>query len=133
MGEITRQGNKSHDTASRGILDENNVYEPDVLHVAPDSQCEIGEKRLVGAPDLVVEVLSPGTAKHDRQQKYEAYQRHGVREYWIVAPAYDVIEVWNLEEGAFRRQGAYAGSDQFPSSVLGETVSVPQIFGEQPS
>lgn len=114
---------------SKCYLDENNIYEPDVLCVVPDSQCEIGEKRLVGAPDLVVEVLSPGTAKHDRQQKYEAYQRHGVREYWIVDPAYDVVEGWVLAEGAFRHQGVYADSDQFSSTILGETVSIPQIFG----
>ncbi|MEM6281948.1 MAG: Uma2 family endonuclease [Chloroflexota bacterium] len=111
------------------VLDEHNVFEPDVLYLKPDSACTVGEKRLSGAPDLVVEVLSPGTAKYDRQQKYEAYERHGVGEYWIVDPLHDIIEVWTLgEDGLFKRQGAYAGDDTFKSVTLNEDVSVKAIF-----
>ena len=111
-------------------LDEHNIFEPDVLYLRADSQCTVGEKRLTGAPDLGVEVLSPGTAKYDRQQKYEAYQRHGVSEYWIVDPLHETVEVWTLGEGMFKRQGAYAGADTFDSATLGETVTVKAIFGE---
>ena len=89
----------------------------------------MGEKRLTGAPDLVVEVLSPGTAKYDRQQKYEAYQQHGVGEYWIVDPLHEVVEVWTLgEAGLFQQQGAFAGDDTFQSTILGESISVKAIF-----
>jgi Uma2 family endonuclease len=111
-------------------LDEYNIYEPDVLYIAPDSRCRVEEKRLVGAPDLVVEVLSPGTAKHDRQQKYRAYEQHGVGEYWIVDPAHEVIEVWVHENGRFDRVGAYGADDTFESRILGETVPVKDMFTE---
>jgi Uma2 family endonuclease len=109
-------------------LDEYNIYEPDVLYIAPDSRCEIGEKRLTGAPDLVVEVLSPSTAKHDRSAKYRAYERHGVREYWIVDPAHETLEVWALKDAQFQRQGAYAPGTTFKSSVLDTEVDVTVIF-----
>lgn len=110
-------------------LDEHNVFEPDVLYLKPDSRCVVGDKRLTGAPDLVVEVLSPATARYDRQQKYEAYQARGVGEYWIVDPAHEVIEVWTLgENGAFQRQGAFAGENTFHSTVLAETIAVKAIF-----
>ena len=111
-------------------LDDHNVFEPDVLYLRPGSRCAVGDKRLTGAPDLVVEVLSPGTARYDRQQKYEAYQAHGVSEYWIVDPVHEVVEVWTLGAGgAFQRQGAFAGEDTFRSVVLDETVSAKAIFG----
>lgn len=111
-------------------LDEHNIFEPDVLYLKADSRCTVGEKRLTGAPDLVVEVLSPGTARYDRQQKYEAYQQHGVGEYWIVDPLHETVEVWTLGEGVFERKGAYAGEDTFESVTLGETISVNTIFSE---
>jgi Uma2 family endonuclease len=93
-----------------------------VLYLSPDTGCKIEEKR------LVVEVLSPGTAKFDRQEKYQAYEKHGVREYWIVDPAHAVIEEWTLNEGQFARQGAYAAEDSFASVCLAESVTVSSIF-----
>lgn len=130
---ISISKNKGGEALSAPIevqLDEHNVFEPDVLYLRPDSRCVVGEKRLTGAPDLVVEVLSPGTARYDRQQKYEAYQAHGVGEYWIVDPAHEVVEVWTLGAGGvFQRQGAFAGEDTFTSAVLGETVSAKAILG----
>jgi Uma2 family endonuclease len=110
-------------------LDAHNIYEPDVLYLKPASQCVVEQKRLTGAPDLVVEVLSPGTAKYDRQEKYQAYQQHGVREYWIVDPVYTVVEVWTLDaDGVFQRQGAFAGEDTFASTTLDEMIPVKAIF-----
>lgn len=127
---ISRQrGGEAFSAPIEVYLDEHNIYEPDVLYLKPDSRCTVGDKRLTGAPDLVVEVLSPGTAKYDRQEKYQAYERHGVGEYWIVDPVHEVVEVWTLDEaGMFRRQGAFAGDDTFPSAILGEAVAVKAIF-----
>lgn len=129
---ISISKNKGGEALSAPIevqLDEHNVFEPDVLYLKPDSRCVVGDKRLTGAPDLVVEVLSPATARYDRQQKYEAYQARGVGEYWIVDPAHEVIEVWTLgENGAFQRQGAFAGENTFHSTVLAETIAVKAIF-----
>ncbi len=112
-------------------FDDNTIFQPDVLYIQPDNLAiaQQDEKRIIGAPNLVVEVLSPGTAKFDRQEKYQAYEQHGVSEYWIVDPVYEVVEVWHLGEGGrYNRQGAYAGEDLFGSVVLGEAISVKAIF-----
>jgi Uma2 family endonuclease len=123
-----KKGGKAYTAPIEVYFDEHNIYEPDVLYLAPDSRCSVGEKRLTGAPDLVVEVLSPSTAKYDRQEKYQAYEQHGVGEYWIADPVHEVVEVWTLDAGHFNRQGAYAGEDTFSSRILGETVNVKDIF-----
>lgn len=109
-------------------LDGDNVFEPDVLYLAPDSQCRVEEKRLVGAPELIVEVLSPSTAKYDRQQKYQAYEKNGVLEYWIVDPVHETIEVWTLSDKKFARQGAFGTGDSFKSRTLQEVVKAKTIF-----
>lgn len=112
-------------------LDQNNVYEPDVVFVAPDNLAitQQDEKRIIGAPNLVVEVLSPSTAKFDRHEKYQAYEQHGVDEYWIVDPLHETIEVWNLgDDGRYNRHGAFADDDTFESAVLSESISVKTIF-----
>lgn len=122
-------GGEAYDSPIEVYLDENNVYQPDVLYLASDSNCTVDEKRLTGAPNLVVEVLSPGTAKFDRHEKYQAYEKHGVNEYWIVDPLYEVVEVWNIgADDIYVRQGAFAGEDTFASIVLGESISVKAIF-----
>jgi len=125
-----KSGGKAFTTPIEVYLDQYNIYQPDVLYLIPNTTCKIEEKRLTGAPDLVVEVLSPSTAKVDRLQKYEAYEQHGVSEYWIVDPAHHVIEVWNLIDGRYKRQGAYATDDNFMSATLNQLVDVKSIFAE---
>lgn len=109
-------------------LDEFNVYEPDILYLTPDSNCAVTEKNLVGAPDLVVEVLSPSTAKYDRSTKFQAYQQHGVDEYWIVDPVHETVEVWQLTNNRFNLLGAFADGDTFTSRPLGEDVVVKDLL-----
>ena len=124
-------GGKAYASPIEVFLDDYNVFEPDVLYIQPDNLTisQLDEKRIVGAPDLVVEVLSPGTAKFDRHEKYQAYEKYGVHEYWIVDPVHEVVEVWNLsDDGHYTRQGAFAGEDSFESAVLGKSISVKTIF-----
>jgi Uma2 family endonuclease len=89
----------------------------------------VTEKRLEGPPDLIVEVLSPGTERRDKKDKFELYQRFGVREYWIMHPQEEYIEVWRLENGVLVRQGVYGPDESFVSAVLGgKTVELKGIF-----
>jgi Uma2 family endonuclease len=126
---LSRQkGGKAYDSPIEVRLDENNVFQPDVLYIAPGSACKIDEKRLIGPPDLVVEVLSPSTAKYDREQKYAAYEANGVGEYWIVDPVHGTVEVWTQGATGFDRQGAYATGDTFKSRTLAEDVAVKPFF-----
>ena len=75
------------------------VVQPDVLVVCDPEK--IGEKRVRGAPDLVVEVLSPSTAGHDMVLKRRIYEQAGVREYWLIHPTDRVLTVYRLEGREF--------------------------------
>src|SRR5574341_150908 len=99
-------------------LDDLNVVQPDVFWVSgPDSRCKLGDDEdWHGAPDLVVEVSSPSTALHDRREKHQLYEKHGVREYWLADPAGQYIEVWQFPGGL---KGIYGPEDTFESAVLG--------------
>ena len=76
-------------------LNKNNVIRPDLSVVCNSIIVQI-DKALFGLPDLAVEVLSPSTAKHDRNVKKELYERNGVREYWIIDPKNKSVEVYHL-------------------------------------
>ena len=91
--------NQSHEAFTRPdlFLNEQQNFIPDVVIVCnPDI---IHPDGIYGAPDLVVEVLSPGTGKRDRKDKKDAYEQAGVKEYWIVNPADQSIEAYHLTEG----------------------------------
>lgn len=110
-------------------LDPENVPEPDVIWVAEGGRCVVADKRLEGPPDLLVEVLSPSTAKYDKDEKFRLYERHGVREYWIADPANRYIEVWVLIDGVYQRQGIYEAGDTFTSPALdGRPVELRSVF-----
>jgi Uma2 family endonuclease len=68
------------------VLDEHTILQPDVLYVGPDRRHIIGE-RVVGPPDMAVEILSPHNSRRDRVDKLNLYAQFGVAEYWIVDPA----------------------------------------------
>lgn len=112
-------------------LDNFNVLQPDVFFVAKDNdRCKLGEDDYWhGAPDLCVEVISEGTEKRDRIDKFAIYAQHGVREYWIIDPGEHTVEVYILEKDIFKKRGSYTENETFSSIVLpGLQVSVNKIF-----
>ncbi|MBZ0295053.1 MAG: Uma2 family endonuclease [Anaerolineae bacterium] len=109
-------------------LDEHNVPEPDVAWVAHESQCQLTRTGLQGPPDLIVEVLSASTARRDRGEKFDLYEKHGVREYWLVDPEGQYLEVYTLDHHTYRRQGVYGPQSSFDSAVLGCSVALQAIF-----
>ena len=86
-------------------LTEKDHFIPDFMIVCDKNK--IKRTHVEGAPDLVVEVLSPGTAKRDKSHKKNLYERCGVREYWIVDPAGRSVEQYVLEDGAFTLRDVY--------------------------
>ncbi len=103
---------------------------PDMVVVCDKNK--IDEKRIVGTPDLLVEVLSPSTAKKDKLVKYNRYQRAGVKEYWIVDPVNEVIEVYLLEETAFKRNGVYVKGDTLPVSIFDDfSMELNSVFSDE--
>ena len=86
-------------------LSETEIFIPDVMVVCnPDI---IKQKGIYGAPDLIAEVLSSSSIKHDRITKKAAYERHGVKEYWIVDTEHKSIEVFVLKEGKYVADNVY--------------------------
>lgn len=75
------------------------VVQPDILVVCDPAK--ITDRNIRGAPDWIIEVLSPATARHDHLTKRDLYQRAGVREYWLVHPVDRVMTVYVLKEGQF--------------------------------
>ncbi len=76
------------------ILSESNVVQPDILFISKENSSIITEKNIAGAPDLIIEIISPSSAYYDLLEKKELYAVHGVREYWIVEPKKQWIEVY---------------------------------------
>ncbi|HEX9801064.1 MAG TPA: Uma2 family endonuclease [Thermoanaerobaculia bacterium] len=82
------------------VLGDETVLQPDVVLLSPDRLARGGD-RITGAPDLVVEVVSPGSARRDRLWKRELYRQTDVREYWVVDPTERVADLQILTEGRF--------------------------------
>lgn len=96
-------------------LDEINVVQPDLFWASANGKCKAREDGWYGTPDLIVEVLSPGSSRRDKVDKYRLYEQHGVREYWIIEPTAQWIEAHILTDGKFAHIGTYAGGDRFVS------------------
>jgi Uma2 family endonuclease len=110
-------------------FDDHHVFEPDVIWIRQGGECHLVDKyHWIGAPDLVIEILSPSTAKRDRGVKFEVYERHGVREYWLIDLDSQFIEVYSHQNGAFKHVGAYGVDEKFTSPVLGVEVKGEAIF-----
>src|SRR2546430_2565320 len=100
------------------ILDPRTTVEPDLVFVAGERLDIIAERGVEGAPDLLVEVLSPGTARRDRVRKLNAYARYGVRHYWLLDPEAKTVEAFELVDGAYRLAPAGGGGDRAPTGPL---------------
>src|SRR3989449_3306654 len=111
------------------ILDPRTTVVPDLVFVVRDHIDIVAERGVEAAPDLLVEVLSPGTARRDRVRKLNAYARHGVRHYWLVDPEAKTVEAFELVEGAYRLAPAGAGDDEVPPGAFpGLPLSLPLLF-----
>ena len=104
------------------------VVQPDIVVILSANLDRITPSRIIGAPDLVVEILSPGTAGYDRREKQDAYARAGVGEYWIVDPGAQTVELLTLEQGGYRSHGVFRGQARLPSSAVTLPVPIERFF-----
>ncbi len=105
------------------------TYQPDLIFVSHKRLHIIGKKKIQGAPDMVVEILSPGTAKYDLEHKKEVYESHGVKEYWIVHPKEKVVEVFSNSADGFVLIKRARETGVVKSKVLeGFSLSLEKIF-----
>lgn len=80
---------------------ETETYQPDLIFITKQRLDIIGEQKIEGAPDLIMEILSPATAYYDLKPKFHVYEQYGVKEYWIVDPTEKSIELFANKEGSF--------------------------------
>lgn len=113
------------------------VLQPDITVVCDAAKLDTAGCR--GAPDWIIEVLSPYTAAHDQTVKLAAFERHGVRECWLVHPTDRVVHVYTLSDGAYGRPAIHELQGQLVSAAVpavdidwaGVLAGVPDS-GEQP-
>jgi Uma2 family endonuclease len=113
-------------------LSETDVVQPDILVVCDPAK--ITPSHIEGAPDLVVEVLSPGTSARDLREKKWLYQRSGVREYWVADPLELYVQRFLLpSEGRYGEPEVFGTHEILPSDVLdGVTVDLNEVFDWSP-
>lgn len=80
-------------------LDEDNLFQPDLVYILHENASIIKPKRIEGIPDLVVEILSPSTSHNDKIRKKRQYERFGLKEYWIVDPVHLTLDQFILDAG----------------------------------
>jgi len=115
--------------AGDGPEDVDTMVEPDISVICDPSKLD--DAGCKGAPDLVMEILSPSSLRHDRFTKYSLYQRAGVREYWIVDPASKSAQSFVLEDGRYSVKEFGAAEDSMRVHVLeGCIIDLSEVFPE---
>lgn len=92
------------------------VVQPDICVVCDRSKLD--EAGCLGAPDLIVEVLSPGSNKKELKNKYEVYEESEVQEYWIIHPSEETLVIYNLIEGKYQPSKLFSHGDIIKSNVI---------------
>ena len=105
------------------VFSEHDVVQPDILVVCDKDK--ITEANIQGAPDLIIEVISPGTALKDKREKKKLYERYGVKEYIIVDPVDQYIERFLMEEGGVYSKGEIFGPGEILNLVSLEGIDLP--------
>ncbi|WP_258104650.1 Uma2 family endonuclease [Marinoscillum sp. MHG1-6] len=105
------------------------VVQPDICVICDLSKLD--DAGCKGAPDLIVEILSPSTSSKDLNEKYQLYEEHGVQEYWVVYPGENVLEIYDLTDGKYLSRGKFVKEDVVTSDVLkGLKIKLEEVFQE---
>ena len=106
------------------------VLQPDICVICDLSKLD--DKGCLGAPDLVIEVLSPGNAVREIDQKFNVYEESGVREYWVIYPEYGHVNIFLLDEsGKFVGQHPKSNGEWLHSKVFPDlAINLSEVFAE---
>lgn len=111
------------------VFSDTEVVQPDLMFISKEREHIRSGANVRGAPDLVVEILSPSSSRRDWKYKRELYAKYRVKEYWIVDPANRIVSVMLLKDGVLEIAGAYVEGDKLASAALeGFEVGVSKIF-----
>jgi Uma2 family endonuclease len=108
---------------------EREVAQPDIVFVRRERAQIVIETEIDGAPDLVIEILSPGTEVRDRTYKKTLYARYGVHEYWIVDPVANTVEIYVLDARGYGSPRIYTATDELQTSLFPDLqIPLAEIF-----
>lgn len=111
------------------LLSDENIVQPDLIFISDERQSNITPADIKGAPDLLIEVISPGTEGRDAKVKRKLYAKYGVREYWLVNPEAKTIEVTANRDGLLETEQVYPQGTTARSVLLAElAVEVSPLF-----
>ncbi len=99
------------------VLTPHRATQPDVVFISKE-RLGIIQQRIMGAADLVAEVISPESRRRDRMDKRDLYEQHGVREYWLIDPEAQTVEVLYLESGEYQLVGRWHPGQRARSRLL---------------
>lgn len=97
-----------------------NVVQPDIIIICDNSGLK--KTGYYGVPELIIEIVSPSTGQKDKIEKFNLYEKAGVKEYWIVEPDEKVVMVFTLEEGRYGRPQMYSEEDKVKVSIFDDLV-----------
>lgn len=104
------------------------VVQPDIAIIAREREGIISPSRIVGAPDLVVEIISPSTAERDRGLKRRLYEKRGVPCYWLVDPDAQAVTVYELSDGRYRETGRHHEEVELRLGTLEARVDLTRVW-----
>ena len=105
------------------------VVQPDICVICDESKLD--ERGCIGAPDIIIEILSPGNTQREMKDKFGIYQEAGVQEYWIVEPMSEFIIIYALDKNIYIGSRPYTAGDTITSKVLpGLEINVSEVFSK---
>ena len=111
------------------VLTTEDVIQPDILYISNERRGIITGRNVSGAPDLVIEILSPSTQERDKIVKRDLYATHGVKEYWIVDPLTKSVEVMTISTKGFKLYGIFLKEDTLTSPLIdGLSIPLKEVF-----
>ncbi len=103
------------------------VVQPDISVICDEAK--IDKKGCLGAPDLIIEIILPATAKKDMNEKFNLYEENGVKEYWIVSPDSNAVDQYFLSDGKYTRKDLFVNGQKFHSIVFPDLlINLEDIF-----
>ncbi len=106
---LSEEGESNEETST--------IVQPDIIVVCDENKLD--DNGCIGAPDIVIEIISPATAVKDKKIKFSLYERHGVKEYWIVEPADNTIMVFKLGKNKeYSKPGFFSKEDKLKTPIL---------------
>jgi Uma2 family endonuclease len=113
------------------VLSPRTVVQPDIIFITEKRRAQLIGEHITGTPDLVIEILSPATGARDLNQKRKLYARSGVKEYWIVDPEDETIEIQELHGAIFSTLAIFEKGQKLSSPTFeGLAVEVEQVFAD---